>query len=573
MKDNPVASKAHPTNSPLTGETIVEERDGVSRLPISLSEFEMVLVDISTRFIALPVDRVDSEIMLAQRQICECLGLDISSLWQRDLEYPGSLTATHVYVPPDYSVKVPEGMDARNTFPWSMNKIFKGEAVIISRMTDLPAAAARDLELFRYFTIKSALTFPLSTGGGRVLGAMAFDTFRKELTWSAELIKKLQLVAQIFANALARKRADEALNKSRTLLAEIEKIGRVGGWEIDVDTMKLTWTAEVYDIHEVDLNYEPTVEEGIQFYTPASRPVLERLLRGAFERGEPFDVELQIVTAKGNLRDVHAIGRVDPEHHKVYGFFQDITARKETERETAQLRLKLTHLSRVLTLNEISGSLAHEINQPLAAILANAEVARTMLPQATEKQGAIPEIIDDIVEDAKLAGNIVRKLRNLVKTGDEPFGPLSINEVINDVLALLRSSLLMNNVTLRLDLKPGLPDIRGDRICLQQVLLNLVTNALDAMKETPSRILMICSEMEGMDMVTVRVSDSGSGIAEAERGRVFDQFFTTKKDGLGLGLAICRSIMEEHGGRIWEENNPGGGATFSFSVKTWREKP
>jgi len=363
------------------------------------------------------------------------------------------------------------------------------------------------------------------------------------------------------------KRAEEALEKSRRLLTEMEKIGRVGGWEIDLDTRKLTWTPEIYSIHEVDLTFEPTVEAAIQFYAPASRPVIERLVRRAIEHAEPYDVELEIITAKGNLRVVHSIGRADLEHRRIYGFFQDITAQKQNEREMVRLRLELTHLSRILTLNEISGSLAHEINQPLGAILNNAEAARVLLSRAQDKPGEIPEIIDDIIQAAKRAGDVVRKLRQLVRKADEPFEPLPINTLIGDILSLLHGSLVMNKVALSLELKPDLPNIRGDRVRLQQVLMNLVMNALDAMRESPLRILTVRSALDAPDMVTVSVSDTGPGIAEAQRAMVFQPFFTTKKDGLGLGLSICRSIITEHGGRIWEEANPGGGATFSFSLK------
>jgi len=159
-----------------------------------------------------------------------------------------------------------------------------------------------------------------------------------------------------------------------------------------------------------------------------------------------------------------------------------------------------------------------------------------------------------------------------VKRSEARFERLSVNTLIEKTLEFLRYSLALNNVTLRTELAPAVADVGGDLIHLQQVLLNLLTNALEAMKETPSRILTIRSSMDGRDMVTVSVSDSGPGIPEAKRTLVFEPFVTTKKDGLGLGLAICRSIIEEHKGRIWLEGNPAGGATFLFSLKAWREK-
>ncbi|NWG75418.1 MAG: transporter substrate-binding domain-containing protein [Rubrivivax sp.] len=388
---------------------------------------------------------------------------------------------------------------------------------------------------------------------------------RNAAGWATRTVGVLQEITE-------RKQAEEELLKNQRLLADMERLGNVGGWEIDLDTMKLRWTAEVRHIHEVDSTFEPTVESAIQFYAPASRPVIERFLRRAMEHGEAYDVELDIITAKGNLRVVHTIGKADLEHRRVYGFVHDITASKENEREMSRLRLELTHLSRVLTLNEISGSLAHEINQPLGAILNNAEAARNLMARTQDKPEEIPEIIEDIIQDAKRAGDVVRRLRTLVKRSDTRYEPLPIHALIDEVLGLLHNAIFLNNVTLRLEEKAESALVRGDRVRLQQVLLNLVTNAMDAMLKSPSRILTVRSAMDVPETVTVSVSDTGPGIDQAKPELLFRPFFTTKRDGLGLGLSICRSIIEEHGGRIWGENHPGGGATFSFSLKTWKEE-
>jgi signal transduction histidine kinase len=400
-----------------------------------------------------------------------------------------------------------------------------------------------------------------------------FQIYRTQILGAMTLIVVLSaMIVYLLLNLARRKQAEEGLVKSQRLLAETEEIGRVGGWEIDLNTMKLRWTPEIYSIHEVDLSFEPTVEKAIQFYVPASRPAIERLVQRAIEQGEPYDVELDIITAKGNLRSVHGIGRADLEHRRVYGFFQDITALKQNEREMGQLRLELTHANRVLILNEISGSIAHEINQPLAAILNNASAVKILLSEAQDKREEIPEIVEDIIKDVNRAADIVRKLRGLVKKGDESFEPLPINSLIHDVLALLNSTLTMNNVTLQLNLKPDLASIKGDRVRLQQVLLNLVMNSLDAMNAMPSRILTVRTEMDAPDIITVSVSDSGPGITEAGRALLFEPFYTTKRNGLGLGLSICQSIIKEHGGLIWGENRRGGGAKFSFSLTTWEDE-
>ncbi len=369
-----------------------------------------------------------------------------------------------------------------------------------------------------------------------------------------------------------RLRAQEVLKKSARFLAETARIGKVGGWEVDLNTGKMIWTEETYSIHEVDSAYEPSVEKGIDFYTPACKSVIEKAVRQAVEHGESFDLELELITAKGNHRQVRTIGVADFDGRRIYGFIQDISALKQKEREMAELRLELNHLARVLTVNEISASLAHEMNQPLGAILNNAEAARILLSQTRDNQESIPEIIDDIIQDARRAGEVVRKVRSVLTKGDAQFEDLSINSLIDESLQILRNNFVLNDVTLRLDLMPDRALVKGDRIRLQQVLLNLVTNALDAMKESPFRILTIQTTMNGPDLVTVCISDTGPGIPAASQSKLFDQFFTTKKDGLGFGLPICQSIIREHGGHIRGDNNPGEGATFSFSLKAWREE-
>ena len=369
-----------------------------------------------------------------------------------------------------------------------------------------------------------------------------------------------------------RRRALEILESRERFLAEVAKIGNVGGWEFNIDTGKQKWTDETYNIHEVDPTYEPTVGKGVAFFTPDSRPIIEQAMQQAIEHGTPYDLELEIITARGNRRDIRTIGRADLANRRVFGFFQDISQRKQNEREMAALRHDLSHLSRVLTLNEVSATLAHEVNQPLGAILNNAEAARMLLPRAQDQQGELPEILNDIIQEARRAGDVIRRVRTLVKKGDMPFELLHLNGLIHDVLGLVRSTIAINRITLQLDLKPDLASIRGDRVRLQQVLLNLVMNALDAMKGTPSGTLTVCSAMDGSDMVTVSVGDTGPGLDKAARAMLFQPFFTTKRDGLGLGLSICQSIIDEHGGRIWGDSNPGEGATFSFSLKAWNKE-
>jgi C4-dicarboxylate-specific signal transduction histidine kinase len=233
-------------------------------------------------------------------------------------------------------------------------------------------------------------------------------------------------------------------------------------------------------------------------------------------------------------------------------------------------RAQLVHLSRVVVLGELSGALAHELNQPLAAILTNAQAARRFLSRPGVNMGEIREILDDIVEEDKRAGEVIRRLRALFKKDEEVRRPVELAGLVREALDLSHACLVGRNIGVRLELDDGLV-VHGDRVQLQQVLLNLIINACDAMHATQSdrrRLDLTCASAEG-GVVWITVADSGPGIAQEAIGRVFDPFFTTKKEGLGFGLSISRTIINQHGGSIDVVNNPSGGCQFGISLPAY----
>jgi C4-dicarboxylate-specific signal transduction histidine kinase len=248
----------------------------------------------------------------------------------------------------------------------------------------------------------------------------------------------------------------------------------------------------------------------------------------------------------------------------------DITDRKQAELEAQQQQQLLTHVTRVATLGELSGALAHELSQPLTSILSNAQAAQRLLARDAVDLAEVREILRDIVDDDRRAGAIIHRLRTLLRKGETVFQPLDLNEVTSEVLRLARGELLAHSVTVTAQLAAGLPAVHGDRVGLQQVLLNLIVNACDAMKlnEPVRRHLTVITGSDGEGAVQVSIADVGGGIPAERIERVFEPFFTTKDNGLGLGLAICRSIVAAHGGRLWVTNNEGRGATFSFALST-----
>ncbi|WP_235880055.1 sensor histidine kinase [Polyangium aurulentum] len=248
----------------------------------------------------------------------------------------------------------------------------------------------------------------------------------------------------------------------------------------------------------------------------------------------------------------------------------------EVVRRTKELvatKQHLVHLNRVSAMSELAASLAHELNQPLAAILSNAQAARRLLEKSPPDIAEALAALSDIADDDRRAGGIIRRMRAMLKRGEPRAAAQDVNELSREVGKLVASDALLRGAALRLDLAPDLPRVRGDGIQLQQVLLNLVVNGLDAVAERPpdGRHVVVRTRSDGPSRVVIAVEDTGKGLAPDELERVFEAFYTTKTEGLGVGLAISRSIVEAHGGRLWAENNRGDGATFRCALPVWEE--
>ena len=252
----------------------------------------------------------------------------------------------------------------------------------------------------------------------------------------------------------------------------------------------------------------------------------------------------------------------------IFGLLFERFWRRRAEAEVEERRKEVTHLTRVAILGELSGALAHELNQPLTAILSNAQAAQRLLAETPVDLDEVREILSDISNDDKRAGDVINRLRVLMRKGEPKVLPLDLNDLANDVLELAHSELIERNVAVTTRLTPGLPNIRGDRVQLQQVLLNLIMNACEAMSDTDSidRSLAVSTARDGDSKLRLTVADRGSGMSSDLVARMFEPFVTTKAQGLGLGLSICRSIVVAHGGHLWGANNPDRGASFFVSL-------
>ena len=381
------------------------------------------------------------------------------------------------------------------------------------------------------------------------------------------------LLAQAFNLMTARlKETLDGLRRSEARLEEAQRIAHVGYWERDLDTDLLTWSDETYRIcglapHDRAITFTRLLD----LIHPEDRLVAAQAAADAVRGGRRYDVEYRVVRPNGELRTVHSQGDVTRDEQgrplRMFGTIQDITESKRAAEALRETEMALAHINRITTMGELAASIAHEVNQPLAAIVADANASLNWLAAANPDLDHIREALDAIVKDGHRAAHVIQRIRQLATKTKPQKAPLGVNDVVRDVLSLVHSELRHHGVSLALELASGLPSVLGDRVQLQQVILNLVMNSVEAMVrvEGRPRELTIRSEQDGKH-VTVGVHDTGVGIDRNVLDRLFDAFVTTKPGGMGMGLSISRSIIEAHGGRLWATPSDPPGANFYFSL-------
>jgi PAS domain S-box-containing protein len=655
--------------------------------------FQEQVAQLSAAFVAVPPTEVDREIERWLQRIADFLEIDRSFITQ--LDHPDGVRVTHACVIPGFPR--PATL-ARHDIPWLVEKALRKERVAFARLEDLPPEAARDRATLTRVGVKSQVTIPL-TVGGTVLGWAGFGTLRRERFWPEELVQRLRLVGEIFANALMRQRAEAALRQSEDRLRVLLESTQAIPWEADAQTWQFAYVGpQAATLLGYPLDAWYTKDFWTAHLHPEDREFAVEVCLRSSRSCADYEFEYRMISAEGRtvwIQDIVSVQMANGEPSTLRGFMIDITARKRAEararasenrfrqfldsapdaiilaradgtillvnRQTEQLfgygreeligrpvemliperwrgahgerflrfaadprprllagrglaglrkdgsevpveislspieseegvlaasiirdiserrrveeeaerqRQELAHVSRLTVMGELAASLAHELNQPLTAILSNAQAAQRFLAADGGNTQEVQAILEDIVADDKRAGEVIRGLRGLLKRGDLEFASVDLNSEIRSVIQLVRGDAIMRNVSIILELDPDLPPVRGDRVQLQQVVLNLVVNGLEAFGETGTgeRTLVVRTERAAEHTVRVAVRDAGSGIPLERLRRMFEPFYTTKREGLGMGLSICRSILERHGGRLWATNNPNRGATLHFSL-------
>ncbi|MFZ0710481.1 MAG: ATP-binding protein [Terrimicrobiaceae bacterium] len=390
-----------------------------------------------------------------------------------------------------------------------------------------------------------------------IIVAMSFELSR-------DLLRSAQLAGQLQASEGALRESERRME----LAASAAELG-LWVWEIESDAIWATDKTRAL----LGFGRDEPLDFGcfMRGLHPEDHELVRAAVEKSFENAGDYRTEYRILQDSSPPRWISARGRVEFDATgrpvRMRGVSIDVTERKQAETELRQNREELAHVGRVALMGELAASLAHELNQPLTGIVTNAQVGQRLLEQRKWDAAEFREILQDIADDGKRAGEVIRSVRNMVKKGGLPWELLDLNDVVTKATRLIKPDGLARGCEIRVDLEPNLPKIRGVRIQLKQVLLNLIANAFDATEDPDPdrRIVILSTACDGAVGVRLTVRDFGVGLP-AESEKVFEQFFSTKREGLGMGLVIARSIIEAHGGRLVAENVEGGGACFHFTL-------
>src|SRR4029077_11096240 len=366
------------------------------------------------------------------------------------------------------------------------------------------------------------------------------------------------------------KRAEAQVEQAYLRLAEAQRLSKTGSFITDLVADDHNWSEETFRIFDFDPATNVTVQRIRDIIHPEDLPSFDAMIARAMT-GADVDFVFRILTARGAVKHIRGMARIMVQNANrplFIGALQDITESKVAEQALDKARSELAHVARVTTLNALTASIAHEINQPLASLVTNASICLRRLNADPPNVDGARETVQRTIRDANRASDVITRLRALFSKKEFTLETLDLNELIREVIALSLSDLQRNQVILRSELAEDLPPIIGDRVQLQQVALNLLRNASDAMVgvEDRPRQLLVRTQREEDDRVRLSVQDAGCGVNHQDFEKLFEAFYTTKSGGMGIGLSVSRSIIENHQGRLWAEPNDGPGTTFSFSI-------
>jgi PAS domain S-box-containing protein len=445
---------------------------------------------------------------------------------------------------------------------------YRAQPVIVSDIaTDPLWADFRDLALA--YELRACWSTPILSSTGRVLGTFA-TYYREPRSPSSQERNVIERITNLASIAIERKQAEEKLRQSEAYLFEAQRLSHTGSIYWNVSRGEVSWSDEIFRIFEYDSTRTPSVELHNQRVHPDDIALVEQTQDRQTNDSIDVDIEYRLLMPDGRVKHLRAVAH--PLHDssgnlEYVAAFMDMTATKQAQEALRQAQGDLAHVSRVTTMGELTASLAHEVNQPIAAAVTNANTCLRWLaanpPNVEEARAAVMRI----VKDGKRGAEIINRVRLLFKKGTPEWELVDVNEVIREMIVILRGEAMRYSIAVRTELDADLHQVRGDRVQLQQVLMNLMLNGIDAMKNVDGpRELAIKSQRGENAQVLVTVTDTGVGLPMQQADQIFQAFFTTKSHGTGMGLSISRSIVESHGGRLWATNNSPRGASFRFAL-------
>src|SRR6266550_4476596 len=375
-----------------------------------------------------------------------------------------------------------------------------------------------------------------------------------------------------------RKRAQENVRRSEAFLAEAQRLTSIGSFSWLVATDEITWSEELYRIYEFDPGIKITLEVIRTRVHPEDLTLYQKMVEQARNGSEDFEWQYRLLMPDQSIKYMQAVAQATREQGGQLEYIaavQDVTARRLADEALDRARSELAHVARVMSMGALTASIAHEVNQPLSGIITNASTCMKMLDAEPPNVDGARETAKRTIRDGRRAADVITRLRALFTNQDAASELVDLNEATREVIALSRTELERNRVITRTELADELPRVTGDRVQLQQVILNLLRNGSDAMSSVDDRPreLLFRTEAEEGDRVRLSVQDAGIGFEPQSLDRLFQTFYTTKDDGMGIGLSISRSIIENHRGRLWATPNDGPGATFSFSIPAGVDGP
>jgi signal transduction histidine kinase/integral membrane sensor domain MASE1 len=515
---------------------LIEQHERTRRTLVGRLRFEEMLSRLSRAFVHLPSHEIDRVIGSRLHELGEYLGVNHITIYQFS-HADEVFTPTHSWAA--IPLSVPQPLPLHGTW---------------EELTELPTLVT-DVCVVRFG--------PLASGR----------------PWPLEMVSQLRLVAEVFANVIARKKAEDALRASEIMntailgslnssVAVLNRDGRV----VAINAAWRRFSQSGHDDGDAVIDVGATAEALCRHALPSgslfaaeAKDGIESVIDG---KSPEFALEYPRPSGVGERWFAMAVLPLNRDEGGAVVSLTDVTERRRVELDAQQTRQELAHFTRVLTIGELTASVAHELNQPLSGILANARAAQRFLAAPRPNLGEVRDCLADIVADDRRASDVIRRLRELLRKGKVRPVLLDINLLVGEVVKLLSSDALMRDVSITLDLEPGLPLVKADRVQMQQVILNLIVNAMEAMTASngSGRIVIVRTTREDDQMAHVAVQDTGPGLEPGTETTIFEPFYTTKAEGMGMGLSIARSIVVANGGRIWAVNNPLGGATFHVTV-------